>query len=348
MGGGSMMMRILGRSAGSAVAGAAKVPATPSSHCSVNRSAPRPISNVGRTAQAVSSSNSTVQIQEISTAAASVHEPCVPVEGVINQSNWESDNWEFTVREDYLNEERDEVISAHREEEYPQHRLVFGTVPTREEVEEAVSDLKGAVSDINSVFNASRSSNASGEGSVASEANSVSSTLEVTKRSELGDGSDIETSPSKSMHWKEPALQLPYESSLQRYGSSEVFHAFKLLQSNADVQGMVVSLASDKAVWDAVMKNEKVASFRKQLEEAESRESLPSEETDDAGSHKYWWDGLKEKIFEYMDKVKEILQEMFGLGDKKASGIPERHLLISSSVMLSVVVLLVVLIKRAS
>eukprot|EP00252_Welwitschia_mirabilis_P011189 TRINITY_DN25177_c0_g3_i1.p1 TRINITY_DN25177_c0_g3~~TRINITY_DN25177_c0_g3_i1.p1 ORF type:complete len:359 (+),score=77.45 TRINITY_DN25177_c0_g3_i1:162-1238(+) len=358
-----MMMRMLGRIVGSATAGASKVPATPDAHCSVNASPPASISKVSRIAQSVSSSHSTVpiqeipttvQIQEVSTAAASVHEPCAPVEGVINPCTWELDDWEIALRAYYVSKEREEVISAHHEEEDPQYRRVFEIVPTREEVEEAVSDLKDAVSDFNSGFNASHSSKFPSEGCVASEANSVSSPLKGNKTSELGDCSDIETSSFHSKHWKETALQFPHCSSLQHHGSGEVSHAFKLLESNADVQDMVMSLASDHALWDAVMKNEKVASFRKQLEEAESRECPPPEATDDAGSQKYWWDGLKQKVFEYMDKIKDLVQEMFGVLDKKASGIlegkasgiPEGQML-RSSVMLSLFVLLVVVLKRA-
>ncbi|KAL8192805.1 hypothetical protein R6Q57_027253 [Mikania cordata] len=50
-------------------------------------------------------------------------------------------------------------------------------------------------------------------------------------------------------------------------GSESVYDAFRLLQSEPSVKRMVMSLSSDKAVWEAVMNNEVVRELRDSIYE---------------------------------------------------------------------------------
>ncbi|KAI3514725.1 hypothetical protein L1887_13374 [Cichorium endivia] len=57
--------------------------------------------------------------------------------------------------------------------------------------------------------------------------------------------------------WSEPS-----PSMLVSRGSESVHDAFHLLQTEPSVKRMMVSLSSDKSVWDAVMNNEAVRQLR--------------------------------------------------------------------------------------
>ncbi|PRQ32438.1 hypothetical protein RchiOBHm_Chr5g0046391 [Rosa chinensis] len=53
-----------------------------------------------------------------------------------------------------------------------------------------------------------------------------------------------------------------YLCNSQPQGRQRVYEAFSLLQNESSVQRIVVSLSSDRAVWDAVMNNEVVRELR--------------------------------------------------------------------------------------
>lgn len=82
-------------------------------------------------------------------------------------------------------------------------------------------------------------------------------------------------SPVGSMHgasstgsesdWAEPTMLLYNSRPLIIDGYRNVMDAFRLLQINPFVQRTVVSLSSDKAVWDAVMNNEAVQELEELL-----------------------------------------------------------------------------------
>ncbi|KAG1359267.1 hypothetical protein COCNU_08G007130 [Cocos nucifera] len=70
----------------------------------------------------------------------------------------------------------------------------------------------------------------------------------------------IEHAPHLHM---EHALQFNSLEAFKSQGGEKIFNAFDLLQSNPSVQRMVVSLSSDKAVWEAVMRNRAVQELKK-------------------------------------------------------------------------------------
>ncbi|XP_039160592.1 uncharacterized protein LOC120289569 [Eucalyptus grandis] len=67
---------------------------------------------------------------------------------------------------------------------------------------------------------------------------------------------------------------------LRPYGPERVYDAFNMLQTEPAVQRMVVSLSSDKAVWDAVLNNEVVKELMESYHAAES-DGHPEESPDE-------------------------------------------------------------------
>lgn len=105
-------------------------------------------------------------------------------------------------------------------------RFVFGSAPTLKEATEATADLKEAIEKV--YF-----SSATVEAPVTVEA-----PIKISEASVLGETEAIVSSVPK-----------------------HVVQAFSLLQESPEAQSVVASLASDKNVWDAVMKNDKVMEF---------------------------------------------------------------------------------------
>eukprot|EP00252_Welwitschia_mirabilis_P012739 TRINITY_DN2817_c0_g1_i6.p1 TRINITY_DN2817_c0_g1~~TRINITY_DN2817_c0_g1_i6.p1 ORF type:complete len:362 (+),score=69.65 TRINITY_DN2817_c0_g1_i6:111-1088(+) len=167
-----------------------------------------------------------------------------------------------------------EIVSSPTEEQFSRYDVVFGSAPTRLEVEEAVSDIN--------YFRVS-SLKHSEECLEASGADSALAALESNRPNELNDLSDVDDRTISSRDWIEPVLQHSYSSDFQYYGSSAVSHAFSLLRSDPQFKEMVISLASDDALWDAVMSNKKVVEFQKRFEEAPLRQHVTSEEAVDEG-----------------------------------------------------------------
>jgi hypothetical protein len=56
--------------------------------------------------------------------------------------------------------------------------------------------------------------------------------------------------------------------------SSAMLEAFYQFQHNPQIQGLVLSLATDKTVWEAVLANQKIQEFRHALLEVEGTSSI--------------------------------------------------------------------------
>ncbi|KAF0897722.1 hypothetical protein E2562_000436 [Oryza meyeriana var. granulata] len=153
-----------------------------------------------------------------------------------------------------------------------------------------------------------------------------------------------------------------------------VVQAFTLLKSSPEAQGVVVSLASDKNVWDAVLKNEKVMQFYKthqqslgctfpedtatvvspeKLEDASSENLSPGEKP--AGSpFADFVDNAKKTVIEIVDNITQFFQDMFRKPDEAQTGASSStgkgnfaEIAGGSFVALAIAVILVVLFKRA-
>ncbi|XP_042510924.1 uncharacterized protein LOC122086249 [Macadamia integrifolia] len=247
-------------------------------------------------------------------------------------SNWASrassyfcdgDDWEWESVNGNDDQDRGDMIFD--------NYYAFGAVPSQEEVEDAVSSLKQIVAPaLYSRFCEDRSSS--------------SSDKHVT---------DHTADPARSeLDWIEPPLHLynPRLSQSHQYG--RVSDAFHLLQTDPSIQRMVMSLSSDKAVWDAVMNNEVVKELKESVCIAEDANSQRSDESPDtaAGLLKWILDNSKAKVLELIEKLIKLVNEVFQPEQKKNNTAATTDLFearLRASLLLSIVVLLIVVVTRA-
>ncbi|CAO2813700.1 unnamed protein product [Amaranthus hypochondriacus] len=151
----------------------------------------------------------------------------------------------------------------------------------------------------------------------------------------------------------QPILNQHDPRTLQSTGFQRVCEAFRLLQTVPSVQRMVVSISSDKAVWDAVMTNHEVQNFRDSLKQAEARRNQNrSDEEPDLVSVILKWvlDKMKLKILELIETLKSILSKSFESPQNEKKNTELRHgfeEMIVSTVLLSTITLMIVLVTRA-
>ncbi|KGN49943.1 hypothetical protein Csa_000043 [Cucumis sativus] len=162
-------------------------------------------------------------------------------------------------------------------------------------------------------------------------------------------GSDVD--------WIEPCLEMR----LGGFGVERVYDAFHLLQTDPSVQKMVMSVSSDKAVWEAIMNNEAVQHLRNSFHEAKDEvrqnleETSPDKHSENESTNIVRWifDNTKTRVMEVIERITELMNHLFHSGnendDKKRSGegmnVLEEKL--RTSFLISIVVLLVVMVTRA-
>ncbi|KAF2315825.1 hypothetical protein GH714_040367 [Hevea brasiliensis] len=166
-------------------------------------------------------------------------------------------------------------------------------------------------------------------------------------------------SPAGSdLDWGESSPHLCNSRMLRPYGPDSVYDAFHLLQTEPSVQRMVISLSSDKAVWDAVLNNEVVRELHETYCAEEKISSLTTESSDETGDDsnpalnavKWIFENTKAKFTEAIEKITKLMNELFKApnNEKKtteaADPFEEK---LRTSFLLSVVVLLVVFVTRA-
>ncbi|KAH7439832.1 hypothetical protein KP509_04G078600 [Ceratopteris richardii] len=136
--------------------------------------------------------------------------------------------------------------------------------------------------------------------------------------------------------------------------SNSVVQALHLFQTNPNVQSAVKSIASDPAVWRAVLSNEKVKELTQNLrggyEIPPLTISVINEEPEVSAFKKFTTkvcDFLQGKILQILNKVAEIVSSMFSSVEKTFfSKDSEIDKTVASCLMLAVAVLLVVYVKR--
>ncbi|XP_022737777.1 uncharacterized protein LOC111290642 isoform X2 [Durio zibethinus] len=226
--------------------------------------------------------------------------------------------------------------------------IVLGTVPSVGEVQNVVSALQR-------VFDAS------------------SCPQLIRDKVSYNAGKDVAyqiSSPTDSVHWvqsagpeldwMEPSLHLYNTGALQPYGTNRVYDAFHLLQTEPMVKKMVISLSSDKAVWNAVLNNEVVRELRESYHAAEDINPLSSDESLDENSDesnnatnivKWIFDNTKAKAMDLFEKITKLVNELFKPppdNETTTAGTPDPfEERLRTSFLLSVVVLLVVVVTRA-
>ncbi|XP_072986932.1 uncharacterized protein [Typha latifolia] len=329
--GGESMLRTVARVVGAGVGGL-KEPAI-----SAPARGTKPAAGNARVVRVSSSPTSPTSSPTFSSAAAA---------GLVG--NWKAspcfgdgEEWETVDREEEMMEEVVEMEGGGRGFEvggfgFPE-RLVFGKVPSREEVEDAVSSLQQifvpvTFSGVQEAGYPSFSDQGAVDKKIVSEAASGGS-------SELSTESD----------WIEPSMHLYSSGAFQSEGREKVLDAFHLLQINPSIQKMVVSLSSDKAVWDAVMKNEIVQELKKSFcEDAVGvNEPQDPDECPDSSTRFLRWifSTTKTKIVEFFDNIMKLVNEFFHpqTDDSEAGSFDDA---VRSSFMLSVLVFLIVVMTR--
>jgi len=150
-----------------------------------------------------------------------------------------------------------------------------------------------------------------------------------------------------------------------------VVQAFTLLKSSPEAQSVVASLASDRNVWDAVLKNEKVMEFYKTHqttlvqtfpeevatgESPEKFEDAASENASAASPFADFVDNAKKTVMDVIDNITHFFQDLFGhptgaqagAGSSAEKGPSVGEMAVGGSFMaLTIAVILVVLFKRA-
>ncbi|WCJ36455.1 hypothetical protein M5689_017654 [Euphorbia peplus] len=223
----------------------------------------------------------------------------------------------------------------------------LGPVPSLDEVQ-------GAVSALTQIFDASAYSQFVSDRFAYDEdtdgADQISSPPGILRRVSPA-GSDLD--------WVEPSPHLCNSRMLHPYGPDRVYDAFHLLQTEPAIQRMVISLSSDKAVWNAVLNNDVVRQLRDSYNSesvtspsSESSEEEASEDSNPAMNVAKWiFENTKAKFMEVIENISNLLNELFKAPDdeKKANQtVDSFEDKLRTSFLLSVVVLLVVVVSRAN
>ncbi|KAI3834115.1 hypothetical protein MKX03_017502 [Papaver bracteatum] len=218
-------------------------------------------------------------------------------------------------------------------ESSPIPRVIFGGVPSLEEAEKATSELKEALDlEMNSSI--------------------------ISKQHEL------ELADTKACVTIDTEVGFCSES-------KPVFQAFSLLKESPEAQSVVASLASDKNLWDAVLRNEKVMQFiksRQTIDECHDDQTPSKNFEDDEDDTKHSQasqnvflssiQNLKFAVMDMMNNVSHFFQDLFGGllgpdndvsldGNGNASAASNMDKVIGASFMgLAVMVIMVVVLKR--
>nr|VDD55370.1 unnamed protein product [Brassica oleracea] len=224
------------------------------------------------------------------------------------------------------------TVEGTEEEEEEDDDSVFGSVPSVDEVEDAVSALK-------QVFDGGGNQSPMPTGMV----HQVPSF-----------GTELD--------WVEPSMELCHSRILQPHAYDHVYNAFDLLRTEPSVQRMVLSLSSDKAVWKAVRNNEVVQEIKdlyyngiNQDDESsgdESSDDTPRKNNTPTDFIKWVFDSTVVKATEVLKKIIKLAIELlnsFKVNKKRKRGKLNNWFEedLKTSVFLSILVMLVVMVSRA-
>ncbi|KAK9665702.1 hypothetical protein RND81_14G129800 [Saponaria officinalis] len=219
---------------------------------------------------------------------------------------------------------------------------VFGVVPSNHEVQHAVLSLQQ--------FLHPSPRSQTGTEEILSDADNDIPDCKTSATDMLQRGSSV----GSDMDWIEPSMQLYDQRLAQSYGWEKVYDAFHLLQTEPSVQKMVVSLSSDKAVWDAVLKNETVREIRDlYLKSAEATPVNTDKNSDRSNENsnvlKWIMEHMKGKLLEIVGNITQFVGGIFKPvnPDKSEESLAFSEKL-KSSFLLTIIVLLVVVVTRGS
>lgn len=147
----------------------------------------------------------------------------------------------------------------------------------------------------------------------------------------------------------DPAISL---SQGQGYGRG-VYDTFRMLQSDPSVKRLVVSLSSDRAVWEAVINSELVRKLRESLYAADNALKHNSDEEPNMAADILKWilDTTKAKVTELIEKFQALMDQVFKPFDSDQNPTEETRGdledKVRSSFLLSIVILVIVVVARA-
>ncbi|KAJ7542745.1 hypothetical protein O6H91_09G009700 [Diphasiastrum complanatum] len=231
--------------------------------------------------------------------------------------------------------------------------LVFGKPPTHEEVKEATLELQSALS-----LGLVVAPEAAGDGFLPPFSTNEGDATYCDHENVRTEGRKVH--PEQKVDWIEPQLVYSGRGNIQAGYVAEAFH---WLQTTPKVQGVVMSLAQDKAVWDAILNNDKVKEFRQQLQESGGHfnldnKDLPcndgkSEEKADSASGGFnflfnLFEGAKNTAFHVKEILMDFIKNML-FTDKNLAGEKDRDTAdwtVKSCFMLAMIVTFIVLVKR--
>lgn len=133
---------------------------------------------------------------------------------------------------------------------------------------------------------------------------------------------------------------------IQSSGYRRVQEAFHLLRTDSKVRKVVLSISSDKAVWDAVLSNKAVQDLRGSLQQVQ----ISDEELHWAAVILRWISRITMSIFrETMVKLGLLIGETFQkakVGNPSSEVIKNFNGTLESLLLLSVVILIIVVVTR--
>ncbi|KAL7001713.1 hypothetical protein U1Q18_002861 [Sarracenia purpurea var. burkii] len=336
-GGGGGMLRTVQRAVRTGVGGATQDPFSHSANSSSSSSATttttsRPTYN-SKTSTALSLSSSATSSSPFSSFDFPISASSALSIWLASSSPTSIDGIEW----EYVGGNEDEKVCSSDDD------FVFGSVPSTDEVQSAVSALH-RVLDPTSFSQLIKGRTA--YSSDTEDSDEIASPLLLNRVPSAG----------KELDWIEPSLQLCNPRVLQRHGFDRVYDAFHLLRTDPSIQRMVMSLSSDKAVWDAVMNNEVVRELRESLTKADNgvpENSNHSADGSNAATDILRWifNNTMAKLMELMEKITKLANELFQPSEDKntkaAAATDMFQEKLRTSFMLSVVVLLIVVVSRA-
>ncbi|KAJ8772345.1 hypothetical protein K2173_027522 [Erythroxylum novogranatense] len=197
----------------------------------------------------------------------------------------------------------------------------LGPVPSAEEVHDAVSALQMVIKD----------------------------KLAIELEKDTEEQNSIPTAESE-LDWAEPSIYMYSSRAPSPYGPSRVYDAFRMLQTDPSVQQMVISLSSDKAVWDAILNNEMVQVLRNTYHADEAgRPNSESSSNPAMGAIEWIFENTKARVMRIAEKMLQLVNQLLKPNDKKikeGSTIDPFEEKLRSSFMLCLMVLLVVVVTR--
>ncbi|KAM2156766.1 hypothetical protein ACFX1R_042416 [Malus domestica] len=162
----------------------------------------------------------------------------------------------------------------------------------------------------------------------------------------------ITSSSQSELQWLQPILDSCVTRKLLSYGHRKVYDAFQSLQTDPSVKRMVLSLSSDRALWDAVTNNELV----KKLRQPPSSGLLPqsSNQEPEFAKRVIRWimDITRAKVMELIEQFQSLVTDIFlppeTLQEKNptANDKDQFEEKVRSSLLLTVVILLIVVVTR--